>query len=174
MGATVQYFYSKGYVPTKEGWKNDCYELGHVEDCSDKECKPLFDKIQDYRDDDNNISPLHKRNTSRRDNEVDMRTCIQFCRSLCKEPEEPEAQRKILREEKKISEESLVIRKEHWDRIGKEENLEKLICANPPQLCRVDEKVEIENFFSKSEGIKMFIHFILTLAIFCTGVGSYL
>ena len=169
--ATVQYFYTKGYVPTKHGWANDCYELGRLpneEDEEDKENKPLFEKIQEFRDE--KLSENMRKSTSR--HVKDMRSFLQFSRSLCKEPQQPEHQRNIRVEEKKLSEESLLIRQRHWKRI--EKKLDQLIDAENPQLSCVDKEIKIENYFDNSEGVKFYMHFAITLAIFLTGLGSYL
>merc|ERR1712228_578901 len=169
--ATVQYFYTKGYVPTKDGWMNDCYELGNVADDNNiEECKTLFDKIQDYRDEALIDNDFFKRKTT--ENKNLKRNCTKFCVSLCKEPQEPGKQREIRIEEKRLSEGSLLIRKKHWDRI--ERKLEQLMNEKTPQVTHVDPQIKIENFFEHSDGAMFIIHCALTLAIFLSGIGCYL
>ena len=68
-----------------------------------------------------------------------------------------------------MTEKSEELRQSHWDRIAAK--LDDLEGNN--LVTKVDPEVVIRNFWADSEGMKMFLHFVLTLAIFFTGIGSY-
>ena len=93
--ATVQYFYSKGYVPTHKGWENDIYQLGKA----DADCQSLFDTIEEYRK--TNLDQSHITSTSM-DFKADDRGCAKYCKDLCSTPADPDAVRRFIRTQKKF------------------------------------------------------------------------
>jgi len=74
-------------------------------------------------------------------------------------------------EQKKLTEKSLILRQEHWDRL--QPLLDDLVNANPPLLSMVEPEIKITNFFADAQGIKFIIHIFVTLCIFLTGLGCY-
>ena len=105
--ATVQYFYQKGYVPTNHGWEKDVYQLGSVrktsknndDDDEKVESQSLYDIIQEYRQ--TNLDKNHIASISM-DYKHDQRNCGQFFKALCSTPKQPDAQRNIIRCQKKL------------------------------------------------------------------------
>eukprot|EP00486_Rosalina_sp_Unknown_P006071 CAMPEP_0201575646 /NCGR_PEP_ID=MMETSP0190_2-20130828/20970_1 /ASSEMBLY_ACC=CAM_ASM_000263 /TAXON_ID=37353 /ORGANISM="Rosalina sp." /LENGTH=489 /DNA_ID=CAMNT_0048005531 /DNA_START=965 /DNA_END=2434 /DNA_ORIENTATION=- len=160
--ATIQYFYRKGYVPTHKGWDNDVYQLGKA----DNDEQSLFDTIEEYRK--TNLDKSHVASTSM-DFKKDTRGCAKYCKDLCSTPKEPDAQRKVIRTQKKLTEMSLELRKTHWERF--EMKLEEFVKTD--DLTKVDPEKVIANYFDDAEGWTLVIHLLLTMGIFATGLGCY-
>ena len=68
-----------------------------------------------------------------------------------------------------MTEKSLELRQNHWDRI--EKDLDELVKKG--ELARVPPEVVIEGYFDNSEGYKLWMHVIITLGVFFTGIGCY-
>eukprot|EP01084_Bolivina_argentea_P023473 43790_1 len=60
---------------------------------------------------------------------------------------------------------------ESEQRVANENKLKKLVSQN--YLIKTDKEKEIKNYFNDSNGIKMIIHTILVLFIFCTSLASH-
>mmetsp|Transcript_65525 Transcript_65525/g.104358 ORF Transcript_65525/g.104358 Transcript_65525/m.104358 type:complete len:765 (-) Transcript_65525:153-2447(-) len=174
---TVQYFYNKkGYVPTKQGWTNDVYQLGATSSASDgdRNTQCLFDIIEDYRA--TNLVKMHSNYaaaSTATDSRHDTRSCTQFVQSLCRQPEQPNNQRTVIIEEKRLNEKSEQLRKQHWARLEAAEYLSAQI--ENEQLIKVEKEVVIQGYFDESsKGIKLYFHALITLAVFVSGILCYM
>mmetsp|Transcript_46528 Transcript_46528/g.77318 ORF Transcript_46528/g.77318 Transcript_46528/m.77318 type:complete len:785 (+) Transcript_46528:108-2462(+) len=191
---SVQWFYNRGYVPTKQGWQQDVYRLGSAAskhpppqekdadgdeaidmepavqvNMAENQPLSLFESIHQFRL--SNMSKSHVISTSeefRGDDDDDM-SFLQFCRNRCRRKAEPIFQRRRMVEEKKLSEQSIALRQQHWQSL--QQQLDELVQRK--QLINVPSKIDIENYFTDSEGIKLYAHYAITASIFLTGMGAY-
>eukprot|EP01084_Bolivina_argentea_P036954 68313_1 len=117
--ATIQYFYSKGFVPTNNGWNNDCYELGNK----------YFNIVQEYRKNDLEKYPIYAKELTWL-KKRDLTNCGKFCKELFSEPKHPGQVREIIRHQKELEEKLKTLRKKHWNYLEKKEKLNELIDVN--------------------------------------------
>jgi len=89
--AAAQHFHHIGYAVTKEGWKQDLYELGSLREESNgiEDAQPLFNSVA-------HLQPTKKQQKK----EYDLNTCIGYSKHLCETPGDPDKQRKKMRQAK--------------------------------------------------------------------------
>merc|ERR1712013_508099 len=101
---------------------------------------------------------------------VDSRGALTYCRSLCTEPTDPCAQRKLIRAQKVLEGKSKEMRRAHWRRI--EGLLPEMERAH--LVLSVAKEKEVTNVFGAASGILLIMHYLVVCAVYASGVGCYL
>ena len=157
----IQYFYSKGYVPTKEGWKEDVYQLSTSKD---NNLPSMFELLKTAHDKKNT-------NDDSKESRIRLKSIKDTCKSMCSKPEDPLAIRREIQNQRKASEEAELLRQQHYTRI--EGILPDLV--DKKLLTKINIEPKTVGIFEDYNSNSMYIlHGIIVLLIFGCGIASYL